>query len=218
MFFFIAGPRLAESHQRFGSAFFSYQDQVRWLENQEAAAQWMSEHPATSRIEAENPLVLLQGYLADHSREDVWARLQQGVKAVGGDFTQNSGRELGAVLGVLIAMFVAMKFATPKATHAGQRLHPESIPAILFMLAAAGTYTAIAGWDVPIAGAHQRLLLLQAPLALGLLWGCESLLRRARRRKASAVFIGSYHVLLWVIVGLASWQVIEGLQAPLSAP
>lgn len=208
-FLFMAGPRLAESHQRFGSAFFAFQDQARWLDGSGTV---------DSPVEPKSPLVLMQGYLSSHSRQAVWERLQAGLRDVWADFSQNNGRELGAVLAVLAAMFVAMKFATPKATHAGQRLHPESIPAILFMLLAAGVYVVIAGWDVPVTGARGRLLLLQPALALGILWGCESLLRRARRRRASQIFIVSYHLTLWAIVGLASWRVIEGLQAPLSAP
>jgi len=219
LFFFIAGPRLAESHQQFDHAFFTYHDQVRWLDNEQAAEEWITQHPATAgHISTKDPWEQFQTYRQRHTADQIWNRFQEGLQNVWGDFIQDGGISLGLALGLLILMFVAMKCVTPKATHAGQKLHPESIPALFFMLLATGTYIALAAWDAPISGSQQRLLLLQPPLALGILWGCESLLRRARRRKATRIFVGSYHILLWAILVFTAWQVIEGLRMPLSAP
>lgn len=220
MFFFIAGPRLSEAHQRFGTPFFHYQDEVRWLEDAGTARDWIAQHESARSLAAIRPedRLSLQNYLSEHPQGVAWARLSQGMRDVLAEFGAQGGMEIGALLLILFGMAVALPLATPKAVHAGQRLHPESVPAVFFMVLSAAVYVGIAGWDAPITGTQERLLLLQPPLALGLLWGCESLRRRALRRKARGVFLASYQSLLWLMVALHSWRVIQGLQAPPSTP
>jgi MFS family permease len=220
LFAFITGPRMVESHQRFGAAFFHYQDRVRWLEDAAAAESWIQNHPdaaALARVPA-SAAPTLQNYLLDHSRQAVWERLHRGVKEVLLHFIVSGGGFVIPLALLLVSMAGLMPLATAKAQHAGQRLHPETVPAVFFVVLASAVYLLLSGWNAAVTGAAQRLLLLQPPLVLALIWGCESLRRRARRRQARPGFLIGYQVLLWMLVAAQSWQIIEGLRAARISP
>lgn len=116
------------------------------------------------------------------------------------------GGEPLAVLAVLIAAFVlTCRLATPRACHAGERLHPETAPTVLFILLVVTSYTLIAAWDVRVLNA-QFLQALTGPLVLSLVWGCESVLKRARRRGAKPWISRSYQAVMWVLLALTLYQ------------
>lgn len=203
----VSGPRLSESHQRFGQAAFQYLDYIRWLDGPEEARAWMAKHPDRQSLEKLSPLDLPSPslYFQTHTPEQISTRLTQGLRTLAGRLHGRGGEPL-AVLALLIAVFVFMcRLATPKACHAGERLHPETIPTVLFILLAAAGYTLIAAWDIRVMQA-QFLQALTGPLTLSLVWGCESVLKRARRRGARPWIARSYQAVMWILLGITLYQ------------
>jgi hypothetical protein len=56
------------------------------------------------------------------------------------------------------------------------------------------------------------VLALYAPLVLSLLWACEALVHRARRRSVRLPVLMLYEIVLWALCGLATWRMIAVLQ------
>jgi hypothetical protein len=99
---------------------------------------------------------------------------------------------------------------TPKASHAGERLHPETATTFLFVTVAVGACALIACWDAPVLPVrhlHGMVMLL----ALSLVWAATSLLRRAKRRGVSRWAIISYYVAMWAMVG---WTLLMSRATP----
>jgi len=110
---------------------------------------------------------------------------------------------LMAMLLLLVSLTVLTWTTSAKATHAGERLHPETATTVLFVTVAISACAVIAFWDavvLPVRHLHGLVMLLSLSLA----WGAESVLRRARRRGVSQWVIGGYLVLMWVMVGWAA--------------
>lgn len=204
---FIAGPRLTEAHRQFGDPFFHYTDAVRWLETPEAALAWIEAHPDKTSLESIPPLdkPTAQNYFHSHTPQEIRQRLLQGLATLTGRL-QGRGGEVVAVLLVLMAAFtLTCRFATPKACHAWERLHPETVPTVLFLILATLAYGVIAAWDVAVLPANY-LHALTAPLTLSLLWGCESVLRRAQRRGASKLLERGFQTVLWLLLAMTLLQ------------
>ena len=58
------------------------------------------------------------------------------------------------------------------------------------------------------------MLSLYAPLVLSLVWACESLLKRARRRKAHLWIFAGYEIAQWMLFAAVSLRIIAILQFP----
>ncbi|MEQ1748998.1 MAG: hypothetical protein ABL974_06220 [Prosthecobacter sp.] len=210
MFGFIAGPRLVEAQAQFGHGLFSYVDQVRWLDDAPAAQAWVAKHPDAASLKA-MPIqerLNAQIYLSGHTKLEIQARLLSGLNTLWLRYAQDGGWQLVVLILLLVAISSAVRWGTPKASHAGQRLHPETITTVLFILGASVATIGIAAWDSAVWETdHVRALL--APLALSLIWACESVLRRAKRRKASRIITVGYQLALWVMIGtdlVLHWQ------------
>ncbi|HEY1048539.1 MAG TPA: hypothetical protein VGE39_02245, partial [Prosthecobacter sp.] len=63
-----------------------------------------------------------------------------------------------------------------------------------------------------------RVLALYPPLVLSLVWACEALVQRGRRRKMRLPLLLIYEIVLWLLIGLGVWWMIAFLQpAPITA-
>lgn len=212
-FLFLAGPRLAEAHQRYGAAFFNPVDQVRWLDDSASARRWLENGDPAAPPARETPT--LGQYLQTHDRSAIHQRLGQGLGRVGQWLGDRGGPALAALLALLAGVLAGTWLATPRADHAGQRLHPETATQALFVIAVTAAYGLIAAWDAAVL-APDHLQALIGPLALSLVWGCESLLRRAcRRGRAGTVLAQGYRALLWALL---LWQTLPLLPGLRSAP
>ena len=157
----------------------------------------------------------LEQYLQTHDRSAIHQRLGQGLGRVGQWLGDRGGPALAALLTLLAGVLAGTWLATPRADHAGQRLHPETATQALFVIAVTAAYGLIAAWDAAVL-APDHLQALIGPLALSLVWGCESLLRRAcRRGRAGTVLAQGYRALLWALL---LWQALPLLPGLRSAP
>ena len=59
------------------------------------------------------------------------------------------------------------------------------------------------------------MLSLYAPLVLSFLWASESMLRRARRRKAPRALFIAYHTAQWLLFATLTWRLVEVWKYPL---
>ncbi len=234
-FLMTAGPRLSYADKTYGSPFHSLPAIGVWLDNPEDGRAWMEEHDTKDKLEAE-PKGLrpsFKAYAATHTREQMLQRLTAGARAKIAELlwparTLSDGAPKpwqgvlefrGAYLGwlalTLVALAAAVIFATPRPINAAQRLHPESIAPILFVLSAVAGYSLAGGWRARIEPGDRFMLSLYAPVALSLVWAGESLLRRARRRGAGRWIFRSYHIAQWLLVAAVSWRLVEILRFPL---
>lgn len=210
MFGFIAGSRVVEAGTMFGQGLFSYIDEVRWLDDPAAAQDWAAKHPDAQSLREITLLDRLdaQDYLQTHTPQEVRERLLRGLTGLWQSYAQDGGWQLAILWLILAALLFSVWRGTPKASHAGQRLHPETATTVLFTLGAAFVYIGIAAWDAAVwEVGHVRALL--APLALSLIWACESVLRRARRRSAAKIITLAYTSALWVMIStdlVLHWQ------------
>lgn len=205
MFLFVSGPRLAESHELFGEAFYSHVDEVRWLDTAAEAQRWIEKHPNAASLARDSVLErpTMAGALGSRSSGEILTRLGSGGLSV--------RRQLGAalpqlevMLGLLCLLTLLAWKGCPKAAHAGERLHPETATCALFVFVSVTACAVIALWDaevLPVRHLHALVMLL----ALSLAWGAESVLRRARRRGLSRHIISGYQVAMW---GMCAWVLV----------
>jgi hypothetical protein len=202
-FGFIAGSRMVEARAKFGQGFFSYMDQVRWLDDEASAQAWIRKHPNAVSLKS-MPLEersTPQIYVATHTQEEAFHRVQTGLRKLWQNLAYDGGWHIVGLLLVLLMLLIVTWCGTPRACHAGQKLHPETMTTVLFTVMVTLTMVIIAAWDSAVwPSDHLRALL--APLALGLVWACESVLRRARRRASARVITYAYLTVLWSIVCL----------------
>ena len=59
------------------------------------------------------------------------------------------------------------------------------------------------------------MLSLYAPLVLSFFWASESMLRRARRRKAPRALFIAYHTAQWLLFATLTWRLVEVWRYPL---
>jgi hypothetical protein len=204
-FFFITGPRLKAAHERFGDAFFSHVDHVRWLNNAAAAQQWIEAHPDAASL-ARSPALerpsltnVLPGLTMDVARE----RLFLGGKIILGEMGTVL-RQFSVLAAGLLALTLMLRTTTARPGHAGQRLHPETATTVIFFLLATSLCTLTALWDAQVLSVR-HLHALVIPLSISLVCGTEGLLHRARRRDGGR-WATAIHAL--TLVGLAVWRVL----------
>lgn len=204
-FFFITGPRLQAAHERFGDAFFSHVDHVRWLSDAGAAQQWIETHPDSSSL-ARSPTLerpslaaVLPGLTMDGVRE----RLFLGGRIILQDMRTVLQQFAVLALGV-VALALVLRTTTARPGHAGQRLHPESATTVIFILLATFLCVLTGLWDAQVLSIR-HLHALVIPVAISLVCGTEGLLHRARRRDGGR-WATAIHAL--TLGGLALWRVL----------
>ncbi|MEN3942487.1 hypothetical protein WJU23_14405 [Prosthecobacter sp. SYSU 5D2] len=204
---FIAGPRLSQAHLQFGDPAFHYSDQIRWLDAREEALAWIEAHPDKASLESVPALERLtaQNYFHSHTPQEIRQRLLAGMATLTSRLHGRGGEVVSILLVLMAAFTLTCRFATPKACHAWERLHPETVPTVLFLILATLAYGVIAAWDIAVLPANY-LHALTGPLTLSLLWGCESVLRRAQRRGASRLLERGYQTVLWLLLAMTLLQ------------
>ena len=229
-----ASPRLAFSLERFGDPFHSYPAYWMWFDDFDACFAWMNQYPDKAALDTlpKEDRPSFRTYAQTHTPEQMLTRLQDGVRVKLTDLlappvTQPSkknpkpwkglferrGWYLGAVL--LITLGVAAASISLGKKHPGRAsLHPESASVILFVLGSLTAYTLAYGWYTPIGRGDRFMLSLYAPLVLSLLWAAESLLRRARRRKAPRPLFIAYHSAQGLLLLILTSRLAELLLHP----
>lgn len=200
-FGFIAGPRLVESAGLFGQGFYHHPDALRWMDDPAEAAAWLERQNEPGRVKAlplEDRLSAAR-YLREHRPEQIYDRLHAGLKTLWQQYAQDGGWPLALLMLLVLILTALVCWATPRASHAGQRLHPETATTVMFILAAGLVFIITAAWDVRVLP-QQDLHVLFPPLALSFLWGSESLIRRARRRGAAPALLIAYQGVLWALI------------------
>lgn len=219
---FTVGPMLSDSYQKIGDATpFHW----RWFDSAEEMQAWTAAHSARASLKSvpADQLPSLENYRTNHSTQEMRARLQNGTsevveKVLAHDWRSAFPRGLFAVslVGMLLLLAVMLAFLAPRAAHAGQALHPETAPIVLFTLLALAVCSLDFGWDARVLNFGNRALALYAPLVLSLVWACEALAHRVRRRKMRLPVYFFYELLLWILCGLGVWWVIVFLQPGLN--
>lgn len=213
------GPMLSDAHREFGDATpFHW----RWFDDAEQLRKWTETHPTPASIQklSEDQRPGLESYRATHSTEEIRRRLKAGFAAVvasiltfawaEGDIPR--GGFAAAMAGILGVMLLLLWFVVPRASHAGQALHPETAPIVFFTLLALAACVMDFGWDMPVLEFGHRVLALYPPLVLSLVWACEALVRRLRRRRMRVPVFFIYQMALWILCAAAAWWLIAFLQ------
>lgn len=215
------GPMLAHSKEKLGDAapFF-----WRWFDDENAMRQWTTAHQTREALQAlpVGEVPSYANYLESHAPDAVSERLSQGSMKMIESVLQwpwsfdslphERGVFVAVLTAVLVLLILIVWFVAPRASHAGQALHPETAPLVFFTVLAFVVCTLDFGWDMPVLAWGSRHLALYPPLVLSLLWASESLVHRARRRKMRLPVFVVYEVILWSLCGLAVWRVIAVLQ------
>ncbi len=232
--FLAIGPRLADSAEKFGDPFHSYPAYWMWFDDFDDCYRWMNEHGGKETLQSIPPeeKPSFSNYAASHTREQMIDRLVSGTKTKLRELLQPGvtaesrtqkpwkgvlelrGIYLGALLAILLALGVAIFFAAPKASHPGERLHPETVAIVLFVIGSFAAYSLAYGWYTPIGRGDRFMLSLYAPLVLSLVWASEACLKRARRRKARLWIFTGYEIAQWLLFAAVSWRIVEILQFP----
>ena len=234
-FLMTAGPRLSYSAKTFGDPFHSFPAYWMWFDNFEDCYAWMGDHNSKEKLEAtpKAQLPSVKTYMATHTGSQALQRLTDGTRTKVMELLWPSqtliskknpkpwkgvlewrGIYLGWLALVLVGLTFAVGFATPRPLNAAQRLHPETAAQILFVFGSILGFSLAYGWYTPIGRGDRFMLSLYAPMVLCLVWACESLLRRARRRGASAWLSRSYDLAQWLLVAAVSWRLVEILRFP----
>ncbi len=229
------GPRLSHAYEHFGDPFHSYPGYWMWFDDFEDCYAWMNQYPNRAALatlpKAERPS--FANYAKTHSNQQMLERLSHGVQVKLADLlappvTQQSKKNpkpwkgllehRGWYLGALLLIGVALSTACISLNNRipGRHLfHPESASVVLFVVGALCAYTLAYGWYTPIGRGDRFMLSLYAPLVLSLLWASESILRRARRRKAPRPLFIAYYSAQWLLFGCLAWRLIEIWQHPI---
>jgi hypothetical protein len=235
-FLMTAGPRLSYSARAYGDPFHSYPAYWMWFDDFDSEGfAWMAAHGTKESLQSIPPTEKpsLKNYVAKHTLQQMQDRLVEGTKTKvtelfwPGVTSRSSkgpkpwkgilelrGVYLGCLAVMLAGLLIALRTATVKSTNAAQRLHPESVVHVLFVLGAFAGYALAYGWYTPIGRGDRFMLSLYAPLVLSLVWACESVMRRARRRSAGKAFVTAYHCAQWLLIAAIVWRLIEVLQFP----
>lgn len=221
---FTVGPMLSYGYQRLGDpAPFHW----RWFDSAEDMRVWTAAHHTRESLKAVAPhsLPSFENYRSSHSTQEMRDRLQEGTLAVADTLLAREwgsifprGIFLAALVTILLLLVLMLGFATPRAHHAGQALHPETAPIVFFTGLALVVCCLDFGWDVPVLDFGSRVLALYPPLVLSLVWACEALVQRGRRRQMRLPVLLIYETVLWLLIGLGVWWMIAFLQpAPITA-
>lgn len=212
------GPMMSFAHQKLGDATpFHW----RWFDNADEMRRWTAAYSAPESLRAvpADQRPSMENYRASHSTEEIRGRLKQGVVTLLEDLlnwnwagTCPRGSFAAALAALLLMLALMVTFVAPRAHHAGQALHPETAPIVLFSVLALGLCMLDFGWDTPVLDFGHRTLALYGPLVLSLIWACEALIHRVRRRQMRLPVLFLYELTLWLLCGAAGWWVIVFLQ------
>ncbi|HEY1051356.1 MAG TPA: hypothetical protein VGE39_16405, partial [Prosthecobacter sp.] len=153
---FTAGPMLSYGYQKLGDPTpFHW----RWFDSAEEMRVWTSAHHTRDSLKTVSPnsLPSLENYRSTHSTQEIRERLKEGTLEVadtvlvrGWDAVFPRGIFVQALMVILLLLVFMLGFATPRAHHAGQALHPETAPIVFFTLLALVVCSLDFGWDVPV--------------------------------------------------------------------
>lgn len=212
------GPMMAHAHQKLDDAMpFHW----RWFDSADEMRVWTATHQTLETLRAvpEGRQPTLENYRVTHTTEEIRGRLQNGAVALFKNVLTFDwagfcprGSFAAAFAGLLGLLVLILLFVAPRAHHAGQALHPETAPIVLFSVLALATCILDFGWDMRVLDFGNRVLALYAPLILSLVWACEALMQRVRRRQMRLPVFFLYQVVLWLLCGIAAWWVIAFLQ------
>lgn len=212
------GPMLSHAHQTLGDATpFHW----RWFEDAEEMREWTAAHQTLETLRAvpEDQLPTFENYRSAHTTEEIRSRLHSGAVTLLKNLlplewahTCPRGGFVAVFAGLLVLLGMLVAFVAPRAHHAGQALHPETAPIVLFTLLALGVCVFDFGWDMQVLDFGNRVLALHAPLVLSLIWACEALVQRVRRRQMRLPVFFLYQIVLWLLCAAAFWWLIAFLQ------
>lgn len=212
------GPMFADAQQTLGDATpFHW----RWFDDSDSMRAWTTTHHTreTLRVVPEGQMPSFENYRASHTTEEIRSRLKNGAVALIKEVLPFDharlcprGVYVAVFAGVFFLLLLMVWFVAPRAHHAGQALHPETAPIVLFTLLALTVCTYDFGWDMQVLDFGSRVLTLYPPLVLSLLWACEAMVQRLRRRPMRLPVFFIYQVVLWLLCGMAAWWLIAFLQ------
>ncbi|MBE2287719.1 MAG: hypothetical protein IAE77_29950 [Prosthecobacter sp.] len=212
------GPMMSFAQQKLGDATpFHW----RWFENSDEMRAWTRTHqtPDVLRAVPEEKVPSIENYRATHTTEEIRGRLKSGAFALvkevlGFDWSRGCSRGSFAAAfgGLLVLLVLVLLFMAPRAHHAGQALHPETAPIVLFTVLALVVCTFDFGWDMPVLDSGSRPLAIYGPFILSLVWACEALIHRVRRRQMRLPVLFLYELTLWLLCAAAAWWLIAFLQ------
>lgn len=215
---FTTGPMISSAHQQLGDAApFHW----RWFDSAENLRVWTAAHHTRESLQRLPPgqRPSLENYRASHTEEQMRTRLQTGALSLKDELLNHAwgpalprGLFACALAGVLLMMLLMLWFVAPRASHAGQALHPETAPLVLFTLLGLAVCGIDFAWDMPVLDFGHRALALYPPLVLSLVWACEALLHRVRRRPLRLPVLFFYELVLWLLCGAGVWWMIAFLQ------
>lgn len=217
------GPMLSQAHEKLGGAapFF-----WRWFDDEGEMRRWTAAHQTRDSMRklTADEVPSYANYVSTHPAEAVHERLMGGAIKTTLSLLEwpwnfdrlPSGRGVlsAALAAILMILAGIVMFVAPRAHHAGQALHPETAPMVLFTILASVICTFDFGWDVSVLSWGNRHLALYPPLVLSLIWACEALVHRARRRKMRLPVFVTYELVMWLLCAVAAWHVIVVLQQP----
>lgn len=215
---FTVGPMISFAHQKLGDAApFHW----RWFDTAEELHVWTAAHHTGEglRLVPVERRPSFENYRVSHSDEEIRARLQNGARALTAevvplpwDATLPRGLFAAAIAGVLLLMLLMLWFVAPRAHHAGQALHPETAPIVLFTILGLAVCGIDFAWDMQVLDFGHRALALYPPLVLSLVWACEALVHRVRRRQVRLPVLFFYELVVWLLCGAGVWWMIAFLQ------
>ncbi len=200
-FLVVAGPRLSEAHQRFGDAFFTHADHARWLSDAKSAQDWMESHRDAESLQRVPVLdrPSMTNTLSTESLPHILERLRRGAWLLTRPMA-GALPPLAGMLALVLLLAILLQTGVAAASHAGQKLHPETATVVLFTLTALLGCLITACWDAQVLPVrYARALIL--PIALSLAWAGEALVSRARRRGANPWLIQGHQVMMWLLLG-----------------
>jgi hypothetical protein len=234
-FLMTVGPRMAHSSLKFGDPFHSFPSYWMWFDDFEDGYAWMAKYNTKAALDAlpkeERPS--WKKYLSEHSTEHVLTRMKDGVAVKLSEFffaktTLRGTREPKPWKGVLewrgwylatlglifCGLIIVLKWAAPEPANAAQRLHPEAAAKAAFVIMAFVAYTLAYGFYTPIGRGDRFMMSLYAPLVVSLVWACESVLRRIRRRGAPVWINQAYTAVHLLLTTAITWRLIEIFMHP----
>jgi hypothetical protein len=236
------GPRLTDANEKFGDPFHSYPSYWMWMDQfSPDCYEWMAEHNTKEKLQALLPAdkPSLGKYLRTHGTDTFVTRLKDGTWNRTSEFfwpkqTKRSkkienqkpwktllewrGVYLLFLGGMLGGLMIVLRSAAPKAEHAGHVVFRHGTATIvLFVLGSLAIYSLAYGFYAPIArGSGDRFMLsLYLPLVFSLIWGCESVIRRLRRRQGCSPWIArGYLAAQWLLLAAITWRLVEIFRFP----
>lgn len=234
-FLLVLAPRLSFAQERWGRPFFEYPQVWAWMDDFTQGYAWMAQHPDKAALDAvppgEMPSPLT--YWNNHTPEQTWARLREGVEEKVGGFLwpkpagKNAGTPekpwkrlleyRGAFLGGLL--LIALVAVLLKRLQRGRLVPlppqehtewPETFCRALFILGVLAASALLYGWYTPIGRGDRFMLSLWLPLVYSLFAWAEKSARPLPWGGARWGYAAAQAALLACLL----WRVAEIVRQP----